>query len=327
MGRWLVRRLIITAITFIGITMLVFLLMRLAPVDPVDMFLNTKRQQGGLTTEDIQRVRANLAHALGLDLPIPIQYLVWLKEAITQGSLGFSFISGRPSLDMVIERIPPTLILMLTALALELIVGIPLGILAALRRNRITDYVVSTFGLSVVAVPSFFLGLAAIYIFSVKLNWLPAGGMFKASDKHVDFVDFLRHLVLPATILGLAGVGPVIRYVRTSILETLGREYLVTARSKGLPWTMVVIRHAFPNALLPLITVVGLQVGSLMAGAFITEQIFTWPGMGRLALDAILSHDYPVIQAFAVITALMVLIGNLVADLAYGVADPRIRLE
>jgi len=327
MGRWLVRRLIITAITFIGITMLVFLLMRLAPVDPVDMFLNTKRQQGGLTTEDIQRVRANLAHALGLDLPIPIQYLVWLKEAITQGSLGFSFISGRPSLDMVIERIPPTLILMLTALALELIVGIPLGILAALRRNRITDYVVSTFGLSVVAVPPFFLGLAAIYIFSVKLNWLPAGGMFKASDKHVDFVDFLRHLVLPATILGLAGVGPVIRYVRTSILETLGREYLVTARSKGLPWTMVVIRHAFPNALLPLITVVGLQVGSLMAGAFITEQIFTWPGMGRLALDAILSHDYPVIQAFAVITALMVLIGNLVADLAYGVADPRIRLE
>ena len=327
MGRWLVRRLIITAITFIGITMLVFLLMRLAPVDPVDMFLNTKRQQGGLTTEDIQRVRANLAHALGLDLPIPIQYLVWLKEAITQGSLGFSFISGRPSLDMVIERIPPTLILMLTALVLELIVGIPLGILAALRRNRITDYVVSTFGLSVVAVPSFFLGLAAIYIFSVKLNWLPAGGMFKASDKHVDFVDFLRHLVLPATILGLAGVGPVIRYVRTSILETLGREYLVTARSKGLPWTMVVIRHAFPNALLPLITVVGLQVGSLMAGAFITEQIFTWPGMGRLALDAILSHDYPVIQAFAVITALMVLIGNLVADLAYGVADPRIRLE
>jgi len=228
---------------------------------------------------------------------------------------------------MVIERIPPTLILMLTALVLELIVGIPLGILAALRRNRITDYVVSTFGLSVVAVPSFFLGLAAIYIFSVKLNWLPAGGMFKASDKHVDFVDFLRHLVLPATILGLAGVGPVIRYVRTSILETLGREYLVTARSKGLPWTMVVIRHAFPNALLPLITVVGLQVGSLMAGAFITEQIFTWPGMGRLALDAILSHDYPVIQAFAVITALMVLIGNLVADLAYGVADPRIRLE
>jgi len=327
MGRWLVRRLIITAITFIGITMLVFLLMRLAPVDPVDMFLNTKRQQGGLTTEDIQRVRANLAHALGLDLPIPIQYLVWLKEAITQGSLGFSFISGRPSLDMVVERIPPTLILMLTALALELIVGIPLGILAALRRNRITDYVVSTFGLSVVAVPSFFLGLAAIYIFSVKLNWLPAGGMFKASDKHVDFVDFLRHLALPAIILGLAGVGPVIRYVRTSILETLGREYLVTARSKGLPWTMVVIRHAFPNALLPLITVVGLQVGSLMAGAFITEQIFTWPGMGRLALDAILSHDYPVIQAFAVVTALMVLIGNLVADLAYGVADPRIRLE
>ncbi len=327
MGRWLARRLIITAFTFVGITMLVFLLMRLAPVDPVDMFLNTKRQQGGLTTADIARIRAEMARALGLDQPIPIQYVVWLREAITQGSLGFSFITGRPALDMVVERVPPTLILMVAALALQLIIGIPLGILAALRRNRITDYVVSSFGLSVVAVPSFFLGLAAIYVFSVKLNVLPSGGMFKPASDEVDFFDFLRHLILPASILGLAGVGPVIRYVRTSILETLGRDYLVTARSKGLPWTMVVVRHAFPNALLPLITIIGLQVGMLMAGAFITEQIFTWPGMGRLALDAILSHDYPVIQAFAVITASVVLLGNVFADLAYGAADPRIRLE
>jgi peptide/nickel transport system permease protein len=324
MGRWLARRLIITFITFIGITMLVFALMRLAPVDPVDMFLNTKRQQGGLTTADIQRIRATMAQALGLDQPIPIQYLVWLREAVTQGSLGYSFILGRPALEMVVERIPPTLILMITALVLELVVGIPLGILAALRRNRATDYLVSTFGLSFVAVPTFFLGLAAIYVFSVKLNVLPAGGMFKATNKNVDFVDFLRHLILPAVILGLAGVGPIIRYVRTSILETLGKEYLVTARSKGLPWRLVVTRHAFPNALF---TIVGVQVGTLLAGAFITEQIFTWPGMGRLALDAILSHDYPVIQAFAVITAIMVLVGNLLADIAYGVADPRIRLE
>jgi peptide/nickel transport system permease protein len=140
-------------------------------------------------------------------------------------------------------------------------------------------------------------------------------------------IDWFRHLIMPAFVLGLAGVGPILRYVRTSILETLGKDYLVTARSKGLPVTATVVRHAFPNALLPFITYVGIQVGTLMAGAFITETIFTWPGMGQLALNSILSKDYPVIQAFAVVTGAMVLIGNLLADLAYGVADPRIRLE
>ena len=327
MGRWLARRLIITAVTFLGISLLVFTLMRLTPVDPVDLLLFNLRQSGGLTSEDIARIRATYRAALGLDQPIPIQYLLWAKEVVTNGSLGFSFVTGRPSLDMVVERVPPTLILMGTALALELIVGIPLGILAALRRNRFTDYIVSAFGLSVVAVPSFFLGLAAIYVFSVRLSALPAGGMFTPTRHGVDVVDVVRHLLMPALILGLAGVGPIIRYVRTSIIETLGKEYLVTARAKGLPRTAIIVRHAFPNALLPLITFVGLEVGRLMAGAFIVEQIFTWPGMGSLALDAINSRDYPVVQAFAITVAIVVLAGNLLADLAYGVADPRIRLE
>ena len=246
---------------------------------------------------------------------------------MVNGSLGFSFVTGRPSLDMVLERIPPTLILLGTALVIELVIGVPLGILAALRRNRFTDYLVSAFGLSVVAIPSFFLGLAAIYIFSVKLGVLPSGGMFTPTNKVFNPIDWIRHLIMPATMLGLAGVGPTLRYVRTSILETLGKEYLVTARAKGLPMTLTVIRHAFPNALLPLITFVGIQVGTLMAGAFITEQIFTWPGMGTLGLSAINSKDYPVLQAFAVMTASWFWLGNLFADLAYGVADPRIRLE
>lgn len=327
MGRWLARRLIITAVTFLGISLLVFTLMRLTPVDPVDLLLFNLRQSGGLSTEDIQRIRETYRIALGLDQPIPIQYLLWVREAVTNGSLGFSFVSGRPSLEMVLERVPPTLILMGTALALELVIGIPLGILAALRRNRVTDYVVSAFGLSIVAVPSFFLGLAAIYVFSVRLNALPAGGMFTPTSRGVDLVDVARHLIMPALILGLAGMGPIIRYVRTSIIETLGKEYLVTARAKGLPRPAIVIRHAFPNALLPLITFVGIEVGRLMAGAFVVEQIFTWPGMGSLALDAINSRDYPVVQAFAITVALVVLAGNLLADLAYGVADPRIRLE
>jgi ABC-type dipeptide/oligopeptide/nickel transport system permease component len=326
MGRWLARRLMITFVSFIGFTMLVFTLMRLSPVSPVDLMLFNLHQTGGLSTADIQRIHDQLSKELGLDLPIPVQYVIWLKTFVTTGSLGFSFVTGRPSIDMVVERIPPTLLLLGSAMVIELLVGIPLGILAALKRNRWVDYVVSSFGLSVVAVPSFFLGLIGIYIFAVKLGVLPSGGMFTPTDKHFDPIDWLRHLLMPALVLGLAGVGPILRYVRTSIIETLGKEYLVTARAKGLPFTLTVIRHAFPNALLPLITQVGIEVGTLMAGAFVTEQVFNWPGMGSLALAAINSKDYPVIQAFAVLVGILVLLGNVLADLAYGIADPRIRV-
>jgi peptide/nickel transport system permease protein len=326
MGRWLARRLIITFVTFIGITVLVFGLMRLTPVDPVDLLLLNLRNQGGMPPGDLARLRDRYRKELGLDQPIPIQYAIWLKEVVTTGNLGYSFSTGRPALEMVLERFPPTILLMGAAMIVSVGIGVPLGILAALRRNRITDYIVSSFGLSVVAVPSFFLGLLFLYIFSVQLKLLPAGGMINPANPN-DIVDGFKRLLMPATILGLAGVGPIIRYVRTSIIETLGKEYLVTARSKGLPRGRVIRGHAFPNALLPFITYLGLQFGALMAGAFVTEQVFTWPGMGRLALNSINQRDYPVIQAFAVVVAVMVLLGNLLADLAYGIADPRIRME
>jgi ABC-type dipeptide/oligopeptide/nickel transport system permease component len=326
MGRWLARRLIITFVTFIGITILVFGLMRLTPVDPVDLLLLNLRNQGGLPAADLAKLRDQYRKELGLDQPIPVQYAIWLKEVVTTGNLGYSFSTGRPSLEMVIERFPPTILLMGASMVISVAVGVPLGILAALRRNRFTDYVVSSFGLSVVAVPSFFLGLLFLYIFAVQLKVLPAGGMINPADP-TDVVDAFKRLLMPATILGLAGVGPIIRYIRTSIVETLGKEYLVTARSKGLPRGRVVRGHAFPNALLPFITYLGLQFGTLMAGAFVVEQVFTWPGMGRLALNSINQRDYPVIQAFAVVVAVMILLGNLLADLAYGIADPRIRME
>jgi peptide/nickel transport system permease protein len=326
MGRWLARRLIITFVTFLGITMLVFALMRMTPVDPVELLLLNLRNQGGMPAADLARLRDQYRRELGLDQPIPIQYVLWLNEVVTHGNLGYSFSTGRSSLEMVIERLPPTLLLMGTSMVISVAIGVPLGILAALRRNRFSDYIISSFGLSVVAVPSFFLGLLFLYIFSVQLKILPAGGMINPANPN-DIVGALQRLIMPATILGLAGVGPIIRYVRTSILETLGKEYLVTARSKGMKRDRVIRRHAFPNALLPFITYLGLLFGSLMAGAFIVEQIFVWPGMGRLALNAINQRDYPVIQAFAVVVAVMVLLGNLLADIAYGLADPRIRME
>lgn len=324
MARFLVRRLVISLVTLAGISILLFLLMRLAPGDPVDMQL--QGQIPRMSAADIPRVRAELTHEFGLDQPIAIQYVIWVRELVLHGSMGYSFVNSQPALGLILGRFGATLELMSISLVLSLVVGVPLGIVAALRRNRLTDYLVSSFGISTAAVPSFFLGLILIYVFSIKLRVLPSGDMFTPGQPQ-NVVDSLRHLTLPAIVLGLGSAGPILRYVRTSILETLGREYLVTARAKGLaPW-MVIVRHAFPNALLPLITVVGLQVGQLLAGAFITEQVFNWPGMGRMAYNAILAHDYPVIQAFAVVTAVMVLLGNVLSDLAYGFADPRIRIE
>lgn len=327
MGRWFARRLIVTFVSFIGFTMIVFTLMRLSPVSPIDLMLFNPRAQSGLSPADIALLRAKLSSDLGLDLPIPLQYAIWLKTFLTTGGLGFSFANGRPAVEVVFERMPPTLLLLGTSMLIGLCVGVPLGIVAALRRNRVVDYVASSFGLAVVAIPSFFLGLATIYVFSVQLGWFPSGGMFTPAQDTFDPIDWIRHLALPAAVLGLALVGPTMRYVRTSILETLGKEYLVTARAKGLSMPASVIRHAFPNALLPLITYMGIQVGALLSGSFVIEKIFTWPGMGSLALSAIVGKDYPVIQAFAVVTGVLVLLGSVFADLAYGFADRRIRLE
>ena len=324
MGRWLTRRLLITFVTFIGITMLVFTLMRLAPVSPVDILLFNMRNQGGLPPADIQALHDKLAAAAraGQADPRPVRRC-GCENIVTQGSLGFSFVTGRPVARHG-RRADPA-----DAAAAGHRARSSSSYRRAARassprcaRNRSTDYVVSALGLSVVAIPSFFLGLAAIYIFSVKLGWLPGGRHVHADGKTFNPVDWIRHLIMPAIVLGLAGVGPILRYVRTSILETLGQDYLVTARAKGLDRAASIVRHAFPNALLPLITLIGIQVGTLMAGAFITEQIFTWPGMGTLGLSAINSKDYPVLQAFAMVVGIMVLLGNLLADLAYGVRRP-----
>jgi ABC-type dipeptide/oligopeptide/nickel transport system permease component len=320
MYRWIVRRLLISVPVLLGITVLGFSFVRLAPGDPVRMMINPEYLAGG-AEEYIARRRAEL----GLDKPLPIQYLAWLGE-VARGNLGYSYFDRRPVGDVVKERVLPTIELMGTALLLALALGVPIGLLAAVKQYSALDYASAVLSLATISTPSFFLGLAAIYIFSLKLNLLPTSGMFTAGAPR-SLGDDLHHLILPAAILGLNLAGPLARYARSSLLEVIRQDYLTTARAKGLHQRLVILRHALPNALIPLITVVGIQVPALFAGAVVIEQIFSWPGMGQLALASITQRDYPVLTGFILIIAVLVLTSNLLADIAYAVVDPRIRLQ
>jgi peptide/nickel transport system permease protein len=320
MYRWLIRRLLVSIPVLLGITLLSFVFVRLAPGDPVRMMVNPEYMAGG-AEEYIALRRAEL----GLDKPLPVQYVAWLGE-VARGNLGYSFFDRRPVGDILKERVGPTIRLMGTALLLALVIGVPVGLLAAIRQYSVLDYAAAVLSLATISTPSFFLGLAAIYIFSLKLNLLPTSGMFTAGAPRT-IGDDLHHLVLPAVILGLNLSGPFARYARSSLLEVIRQDYLTTARAKGLPGRLVVLRHAFPNALIPLITVVGIQVPTLFAGAVVIEQIFSWPGMGQMALAAITQRDYPVLVGFILLVAVLVLISNLLADFAYAIVDPRIRLQ
>ncbi|HEY3061914.1 MAG TPA: ABC transporter permease [Chloroflexota bacterium] len=320
MQRWILRRLLISVPVLLGITVLSFVFVRLAPGDPVRMMINPEYMAGG-AEEYVARLRAQL----GLDKPLPVQYVVWLGE-VAKGNLGYSYFDRRPVGDVVKERVWPTIELMGTALLIALIVGVPIGLLAAIRQYSLLDYASAVISLATISTPSFFLGLAAIYIFSLKLNLLPTSGMFTAGAPR-SIGDDLHHLVLPAMILGLNLSGPFARYARSSLLEVIRQDYLTTARAKGLQDRLVILRHALPNALIPLITVVGIQIPLLFGGAVVVEQIFSWPGMGQLALASITQRDYPVLTGFILIVAVLVLLCNLLADLSYAIVDPRIRLQ
>jgi len=317
---WIARRVLISVPVLLGITMLSFAFVRLAPGDPVRMMVNPEYMAGG--AEDyIAKRRAEL----GLGQPVPVQYIAWLGE-VARGNFGYSYFDRRPVGDILKERIWPTTELMGTALLLALVVGVPLGLLAAIRQYSALDYASAIVSLATISTPSFFLGLAAIYILSLKLNLLPTSGMFTAGAPRT-IGDDLHHLLLPAIILGLNLTGPFVRYSRAGLLEVIAQDYLTTARAKGLRSRLVIVRHALPNALIPLITVIGVQVPLLFAGAVVVEQIFSWPGMGQLALASITQRDYPVLMGFTLIIAVLVLVSNLVVDVAYAVVDPRIRLQ
>ncbi len=293
------------------VSVAVFVLVHLTPGDPAAIILG---EEGSAQTV------AALHHELGLDQPLPTQYGIWLARVV-RGDLGRSLRTHQPVRDAIGERLPATLELGLAALLWSLALAIPLGTLAALRRGSVLDVLASGFTVAGVSVPNFFVGILLILVMGLLLRLFPVGGFTPLT---VDPLQNLRHLLLPAITLGTAGAAINMRFTRSSMIEVLGQDYIRTARAKGAPWLRVVRAHALKNALIPVVTVVGIQVGSIIEGALVTETVFSWPGVGKLAVDGIFGRDYPVIQGIVLSAALSYMTANLLVDLAYAYLDPRI---
>ena len=306
MGAYIRRRLIQSVLVVWGVSVLVFFLLRLAPGDPVSMLLAESA-----SPEQMEAVREKW----GLNQPIPVQYMVFLGRAL-QGDLGNSLFFQQPALNVLLERMPATLQLSGVALLFSLSVAIPVGLLSALRRDTFWDYFGTGLAMLGQAIPPYWLGIMLILVFSVGLGWFPTSGR-----------GTIWHLVLPAATLGSVLMALVTRLVRSGMLDVLSEDYIRTARAKGLPNRAVIVRHALRNILIPLVTVVGLQLGALFGGAVITESIFAWPGVGRLALQAISARDYPLVQASVLFISVVYVFLNLAVDIIYVYLDPRIRFE
>jgi len=304
--RFLIRRVLLTIPVLLGVATLVFSLIHLVPGDPAQAMLGD-----GASPQDIAELRTNL----GLDRPLPAQYASFLQNAVT-GDLGTSFRTGQPVTQMIAERVPATAELALAAMSVAILLAIPLGIVAAVRRNTFADHAAMTFSLAGISIPNFWLGPLLAIVFAVELGWLPVSGRGTAA-----------HLVLPAVSLGLALSAILARMTRASLLEELGELYVRAARARGASPTAAVLGHALRNSLIPLVTIVALQFGAVLTGAVITETIFAWPGIGRLLIQSIGFRDYPMVQGCILLIAVTYVTVNLVTDVMYGVLDPRIRLE
>lgn len=323
MRRFLVRRILQMIPLLIGISFLSFLIMQLAPGDPTVVYIDPNKPPP--SQEDLARLRTEL----GMDDPLPIQYAHWLRNAV-QGDLGFSLSGRRPVTDEIGERLPNTLLLGLASLVLTIVVSIPVGIASAVYRYTVFDYVITLISFIGLSVPGFVVALFLIQFFAVEQRWLPSTGMRDVREDYEGWDairDVARHLILPALALSAASIARWARYQRSSLLEVLNQDYIRTARAKGARERRVLQVHALRNALLPMITLGGLSIPQLVSGAFIIEYVFGWPGMGRLAVNAALRRDYPIIMGVTMVSAIFIIIGNFLADLAYHWADPRIRYE
>lgn len=321
MIRYVVRRVLVSVPLIWALATLTFFLVRLAPGDPMAMYYNPEIDPSVMET-----VRARL----GLDQPLHVQYVKWIS-ALARGELGVSFAHHRPVADILRETIPNTLILTVCALLLDLVVGVVIGVISAVRQYSWVDNTITVGALFIYSMPGFWLALMLIILFSLKLGWFPASQMESVDAEYLPFaakwLDRLQHLVLPVFVLGIASAASVARYMRGSLLEVIRQDYIRTARAKGLPEHAVIFKHALVNALIPLITLLGLYLPFLMSGAVVTETIFAWPGMGRLTVGAIFARDYPIVMAANLLAGVLVVGGNLLADVLYGIVDPRIRYD
>jgi len=308
---YIARRLLLMVPVAFLVTVGVFMLIHLSPGDPALVLLGEDRSPEAI---------AAIHHQLGLDQPLYVQYLIWMGNVL-RGDLGRSITTHQPVAEAILERLPATVELGLVALLWSLLVAIPLGTVAALRRGSLADHLATGLTIGGVSIPNFFLGIVLIFGLSVSLRIFPFGGYVPFTE---DPYENLRHVLLPAIALGSAGAAINMRFTRSSIIEVLNLDYIRTARAKGAGWTRVVFVHALRNALLPVVTIVGLQIGGIIEGAVVTETVFTWPGIGRLVVESIFSRDYTVVQGIVLLAAFSYMGANLLVDLAYAWLDPRI---
>jgi peptide/nickel transport system permease protein len=317
MANYLVRRIGQSLVLVVLVTAIAFGLMRLAPGGPEAVYALSP----SMRAEDLARIRASF----GLDQPIHVQYAKWATGMLT-GDWGRSYRDSRPVRDVILDRLPATLELTVSALVFAIVVGVAIGILGAIRPHTAFDYLATIGAMLALSIPTFWFGMMVIFIFAERLDWIPSGGRETLGAPY-SLGDRLHHLIAPALVLGLVLVATWSRYTRASMLETIGQDYVRTARAKGLEERGVIWVHAFRNALGPLLTLAGLQLPFLFGGALVTESVFTWPGMGRLFVDSLGYRDYPVLMGVLVLTAVLVVGSNLVADLMVAYVDPRIRMR
>lgn len=315
MAKYIIKRILIAIPVLIGITIIDYAIMCMAG-SPLEMLQGPRVSEAAVETRRIM---------LGLDQPFYVQYFVWLGQLL-QGNMGYSMKNYQAVSMLIGSHIGPTLLLMGVSLLVSLLIAVPAGIFSAINQYSKGDYAVVTASFLGSSIPGFFLSLLLIYLFTVKLGWLPSGGMTTLGSGG-GWADVARHMMMPVAVLAFSMAGTNIRYIRSAVLEILQQDYLRTARAKGIGRFMVINKHALRNALVPIVTVIGMEIPVLFGGAVIVEQVFSWPGLGLMTMSAITSRDYPLIMGVCLLSAVVVLIGNLVTDILYALVDPTISLK
>lgn len=315
---YILQRLLTAIPLVIGICFLSFLIMHLAPGDPTLMYMDPS-----VSTQDLQQVRENL----GLDEPLLIQFFYWFKQLL-HGNLGYSYVNGQPVVDAILSRLPATLILSVSSLILILLITFPLGLICGYKKDTWIDDSITIFSFLGLSIPTFWLGLMFILIFSIQLNLFPTSGFLDPILQDASIlqkgINILYHMMLPLLTIIIGGIAGLIRYNRFSMIKILAQDFITAARARGISEKRILFKHALKNALLPIITILGLDLPSLISGSFIIEYIFSWPGMGQLGVQAVFQRDYPILMATILFSSVLIILGNLFADLLYSYADPRI---